>query len=678
LLVPDQENIAYEAIMEAAQRTERRIRPMKKRRSSMRLTVLLVFAAVLSACSAERSAGTLDEAADQQMERAQADDHPADIDGSLTKDRSEDAKESPFLQDKNLPPLAERLPEVPKVANELPEDYLTPEIGVYGGTLRTARLDASNDSAVFIIQNEPLVNSPGVLGEAITPNIVQDYQVSEDQRTFTFTLRKGMKWSDGHPLTMEDVKFAVEDVLFNEELTPSFPLWLKSGASEDGKPFTFTAVDEYTFQIRFDKPYGGFLIQLAVQGWRGYTDLIKPKHYLEKYHIKYTPLEELEPLIAEAGFGKGEWTQLFGLMDVLNSEITYPQAIGFPVLSPYVMVSHGDKIVFERNPYYFKVDAAGNQLPYIDRIESTWVQDLEMLNLKILSGEIDHSYEYATVQKAPLLKENEQKGGYKLYINSLHRTANDIHLNLTYDDPVWRQVVRDVRFRKALNLALDKQEISDTLFLGFSKPAEIQGTERDLEEANRLLDEMGLAKGRNGFRNGPDGKPFVIPFEISTANADFAPLAELITEQWKEIGIQVTVKSIDSALWGTRNSANALQATIQFTPGPVQWARHEWGQNIWAPLWEQWWSSGGTKGEEPPQEVKDLFQSIFQLRELSLDEALKKRDDIKKSFAENYWYFIHTQDIPAPVAVNAKIGNISEAGWGIAQNFAGEQWFFKP
>lgn len=511
----------------------------------------------------------------------------------------------------------------------------------------------------------------------ITPNVLKDYKVSADQKQFTFTLREGMKWSDGQPVTIDDVKFAVEDVLFNKELTPVFPLWLKSAADANGQPFTFTVIDGNSFQIGFDRAYGGFLMQLAVQGWRGYTDFLKPKHFLRNYHVKYTPPEKLEPLIKAAGFGPGDWTKLFSSKDVLNNEITQPKAVGFPVLSPYMQVRSGNVIEFERNPYYFKIDAKGNQLPYIDKLESTLLQNVETAILKIMAGEVDHSYEYVTIPKVAMLKENEKKGHYKVYINKLHRTANDIELNLTYDDPVWRQVVRDIRFRKALNLALDKKEIVNAVFLGFAKPSPIEGADRNLQEANRILDEMGMKKGPDGMRLGPDGKKFAIPIEVSSYYDDFIQLGELVVEQWRELGLDVTVKKIDNTLWTTKNQANQLQATINFTPGPVQWARQEWGQNMWAPLWDKWWNTGGKQGEEPPAEAKALFQSIFTLRELPLQDALVKRADIRKNIGENYWYFIHSEDIAAPVAVNEKLGNFTDKGWGIAQNFAGEQWFFR-
>ncbi|MFC6226620.1 ABC transporter substrate-binding protein [Paenibacillus allorhizosphaerae] len=587
-------------------------------------------------------------------------------------------KQSPLLDGKGLPDIAERLPKEPKLTNEMPPELLTYQIGSYGGTLRTARTDVNTDNTVFIIENEPLVNTPGLLGSEVTGNVLKSYQVSDDQKQFTFRMREGLKWSDGQPVTTEDVKFAVEDVLLSEELTPGgLPPWLKSAADSAGAPMAFEVIDDYTFKISFDKPYGGFLMQLAVQGWRGYNDLLKPKHYLKQFHAKYTPPEKLEPLIKEAGFPSGDWAKLFNLKDIINTEITHPQAVGFPVLSPYMQVKAGDTIEFERNPYYFKVDAAGQQLPYIDKLRSSLVQNVEMVILKIMSGEIDHSYEYVTIPKLPLLKEQEKKGGYTLYLTKLHRTANDIHLNLTYKDPAWRKVVQDVRFRKALNLALNKKEIVDSVFFGMAKPSPIQDTTFDLKEANRILDDMGMTKGADGFRVGPDGKKFAIPFEISSSNQDFIKLGQVVTEQWRLLGLDVTMKQIDSALWDTRNKANELMATVMFTPGPVQWSRQEWGQNIWAPLWDRWWNTGGKEGEEPPPEAKAYLQSIFELREVSLQQAEKKRDEIRANLGWNLWYFVHAEDVVLPVAVNSRIGNFSDKGWGIAYNFAGEQWFFK-
>jgi len=589
-------------------------------------------------------------------------------------------KDSPYFQGKGLPPVANRMPKEPKITNEMPTDELKYQTGKYGGTLRTVRTDINWDADVFLVNEESLINSPGREGKEITPNIVKSYEVSTDQKEFTFVLRDGMKWSDGQPVTMEDVKFAVNDVLMNKELTPTFPAWLCAAGKAAGNPMTFEAIDNLTFKIKFDQPYGGFLIQLSVNGnGRGYADFIKPAHYLKKYHKTYANAAELEKAIVDAKFKSGEWVNLFNKMDIIYYEVNNPEAIGFPQLTPWILTKNGDVKILERNPYYFKMDSEGQQLPYIDQIQSTLVQNLEMVTMKILAGEVDHSYEWAVMSKIALYKENEAKGGFKTYINTkLHRTGTDIFLNMTYKDANWRKVVQDIRFRQALNLALNKQEIADTVYYGYAKLGQIQGTEFNLAAANKLLDEMGMTKGTDGFRKGPDGKKFTIPFEYAPHMTEFTAMAQLVAEQWKMLGLDVQLKQIDTALWGTRSAANELQCTLLWSSGLVmEWNFADWSNNLWGPLWNTWYTSNGKQGEKPPQDVLDFYKLADDLQQLSFADAKQKGPaDIRANLKKNLWLFMPTQDIIQPVCVNAKIRNFADAGLAYGQNFAGEQWWF--
>lgn len=585
-------------------------------------------------------------------------------------------RQSPYLEGKNLPPVKDRLPADYKITNEMPANQLKYEIGTYGGTLRTVTSVPDWDADVFVMNNEPLLNTPGILGDQITGNVLKDYKMSDDQKTFTFFMRKGLKWSDGQPVTTEDVRFAVEDVLFNEELTPIFPIWLRSGGQSDGTPMKLEIVDDYTFKISFDRPYGGLLIRLAIQGWRGYNDLLKPAHYLKQFHKKYTPLEKLEPLIKEAGFQPGEWVNLFNLKDVTEREMSHPEAVGFPVLYPWMLTKYSESgTTYERNPYYFKVDPAGNQLPYIDKIQSTIVQDIEMVAMKTIAGEVDFSRESAALIKMPLYKENE-KNGYKALLANMHVTPTDIFLNLNYDDPNWQKVVQDVRFRKALSLALNRKEIIDTIYFGFAKPGNIEDPTFDLAQANKLLDDMGMQKDASGRRLGPDGKVFTIPFEIGAQAPDIVPLTQLVVEMWKELGLNVTMKTIDQQLWSTRREANQLQATMIWTHTPL-WYMGDWGTGYWAPVWDKWHSSGGKQGAEPPEAVKKLFQLIDEAAAATPEEAKKKIDQVKQEMKNNIWYFIPISEVKQPLIVNAKLHNIpNDASFAIATNFSGEQFFF--
>jgi len=593
-----------------------------------------------------------------------------------TKVTSTGYSQAPSLDGKGLPPVKDRLPVQPKLVNEEPSDLLNYTIGTYGGTLRTVTSTPNWDADVFVMDNEPLLNTPGILGSQITGNILQGYKVSPDQKTFTFTMRKGLKWSDGQPVTVQDVKFAFDDVLFNKELTPVFPAWLRSGGKVDGQPLKFDVINDYTFQISFSEPYGGFPILLSIKGWVGYTDLLKPFHFLKQYHKKYADPVVLAQEIKKAGFKKGDWVKLFQTKDVLNWDLPNPKAIGFPVLYPWMLVKKtATTEYFDRNPYYFKVDSAGNQLPYIDNIQSSMVQSMDMEVMSVLAGNVDFQRQDAALNKMPLYKENESHG-YKAIMSKLHVTPTDIFLNETYKDPVWRKVVQDVRFRQALSLAMNRKDIINDIYYGFADPGIIENPAFNLDEANKLLDDMGMKKGPDGYRVGPDGKKFVIPFEVAAIAPDVVPLTELVMAQWRSLGLDVTMKTIDPTLWGTRNAANQLRATVGWVHTQL-WYMGDWGQGYWGPLWNEWYTTGGKQGEKPPADVEKLYNLINQVSVSSPDEAQKAIEQVHQELGKNLWFFVPIENVKQPVIVNAKLGNVTDKGYAIGLNFSAEELYYK-
>lgn len=649
-----------------------------KKVSIMLLSLLFLTVAILVGCSNKPVVGPT--VAPEDSQAPVESETPAESQAPEESKAPEKMvyKQSPFLEGKGLPPVEERLPKEPKITNEMPDELLDYEIGTYGGTIRSANSSIDYNPNLFVMNNEPMINTPGILGEEITPNIVKGFEVTPDQKEFTFYMREGLKWSDGQPVTTEDVRFAVEDVLYNEKLTPGIPAWLRSGGTASGTPVALEVIDDFTFKLKFDEPYGGFLVRLAIQGWRGYTDLLKPAHFLKDYHEKYADADELKEKTKEAGFNEEEWWNLFNDKDILNNELVSSKAIGFPVLYPWMAVNKTETSVeFERNPYYFKVDPEGNQLPYVDKLVNNLVENMEVVTMKILTGEIDFAYGMLTsMPKIPLYKENEDKGGYNIYMTKYHTTPTDIHLNLTYEDPVWREVVQDIRFRKALNMAIDREEIIDAVYYGFGEPGKIIDSTFNLEEANKLLDEMGMTKGSDGFRVGPDGKKFTIPFEIGGQVVDMAPVTELVVEQWRALDLDVTMKSIDAALWSTRNSANELQATIMFTHTPL-WYQGDFGQQLWGPLWNLYNTSGGKQGEEPPADVQKLYDLIANSSVASPDEGRQMIEEVKSEIGKNIWYFIWAENVRQPFIAKKNLGNMSDKGFSIACGFSGEQFFFR-
>jgi peptide/nickel transport system substrate-binding protein len=597
-------------------------------------------------------------------------------------------REAPMLAELvkqgKLPRVEERLPEKPFVVGPgvliSKRDLPDWRVGKYGGTLRNVHTVADWAPDVFCMNNEPLLIAPGIGTSGIKGNIVESFEVRDNNRVFTFRLRKGLKWSDGHPVTTEDIRFTYEDVLLNEKLNPTLPAKFRVGKDPKGEPMKLEIIDELTFRITFPKPNGGFLRILSIENWAGYTDLLKPAHYLKQFHIKYTPLEKLKPLLEKEGF-REEWWKLFDLKDFTNFEQTQAKSIGFPVLTPWILVkAAGGVYEWERNPYYFKVDTAGNQLPYIDRIVSTLVQDVEMANMRALTGEVDWMREGTSLIKVPLYREYGEKAGFRIALLDNHATRA-FYLNLTYKDPVWRKIVQDVRFRRAITLAINRKEIIDSIYYGFVSLPETVPSEYDIAEANKLLDQMGLDKrDQEGYRLRPDGKVLNMLIECGAQAPDLLPLSELIVEYLKNIGIKATLKRIDPQLWSQRNSANEIQATVYYCHD-LGWDNSFTSRvvEVMGPLWRAWYDSDGKQGEEPPAWVKKAYE-IDKKRWESVTGSEEynrlRRDGL--SWHRQYIPIITiVEKIKLPMIVSARLGNIPKSGQAIAANFSVEQIFFE-
>lgn len=600
--------------------------------------------------------------------------------------------EAPLLKELvkagKLPPLDQRLPKEPKVLskerNEVPAEDINFEIGRYGGTLRSVRPDPNWNPDIFVMCDEPLLSAPGILAIGIKGNVLKGYDVSPDEKVFTFYLREGLKWSDGVPVTTEDILFTYEDVLLNDKITPTFPRWMRARNRADGEPMKLEVIDKYRFRISFTEPYGGFPSWLTIIGWKGYTELLKPKHYLKQFHTKYTPLEKLEPEIKKEALAKGEWWTLFNLRDILNWELTSQRSVGFPTLNPWMMVeATPTTTTFERNPYYFKVDSAGNQLPYIDRIKDVLVANVEVSTMKAIGGEVDFLREDATLNKLDLYKANAEKAGYRVQLLDMHVDPVGLHFNQTYPDPTWQKVVRDSRFRKAVTLAINREHMIDSIYFGFAVPTRDVPSEYNPSKANALLDEMGLSKrDAEGYRLGPDGKTFIVPFEIAMLAPDIVPVTELVVAYLKDVGIKATMKTIDPGLWETRAAANELMATSMWNHAPLWWGwsgPFGWGdidRFDWS-LWWNWFDTGGKIGEEPPAVIKKFLE----LRESSVtvppERSLEIVKEYKKLMYDEVFFVQLLTEVKYPLIVNKKLGNVPHKGFAIAGNFAGEQLFFK-
>jgi peptide/nickel transport system substrate-binding protein len=623
-----------------------------------------------------------------------------------------------------LPAVEDRLPENPKISDEISPEYLDYQIGSYGGTLRLVTKVVNWDADGFVGQEEALLTCESVTSDTITPNIVESYTANEDNSVFTFTLRKGLKWSDGVEVTMEDFEFAINNYVFNEELTPVVASYMRDGGVADGQPFTFTVVDDSTFTIAFNGSYGGFPVHLSIAGWKGYTDLLKPAHYLKQFHKDYAEechgsldayYEFIKPYAAALGYDDPTadlvWTYVFNQVDMTNWELTDPNDAltsvyfaglidqNIPVLYPWYMQSSENGVTtWVRNPYYFKVDADGQQLPYIDYITSTLVEDMEMVQLKYMTGEADFGRESATIDNISLYRENEEKAGITAYVTSMHNNPTDVSININYglntdgtvkddaDSQAWQEVVNDVRFRQALMYAIDAEEILDSVYSGFGEVNSTYSSTGDTDAANALLDEMGMLDIDNdGYRETPSGKKLQWQIWNYAEANDIVPVCELCVEFWSEIGLHATTYTTESTLLSTSQEANEIPMRIAWVHSTQLWHYRDWFTGSWAPLYQDWVDKGGLSGDlagstdylEPPQDYKDfrlMIDSLFTVDPVTaVNEVLPQ---LNTWMGEHLYIIEPLINVQQCVIINSDIGNVPTGGVGISWNFSFEQLYY--
>ncbi len=583
--------------------------------------------------------------------------------------------QAPMLDALDLPPVAERLPLYPKIANGIIPTNVSFSIGQYGGTLRTVTPNAEWNPNTWAMTNEPLMNTPGILGDTITGNVLHRYEMSEDETTFTFYLREGMKWSDGVPVTMEDVAFTINDFWLNSDLNASLPTWFYSST---GTPLTFEVIDDNAFRFTFDVPNGGFLVTMAIKNWVGYTEVIKPAHYLKNLHKDYADEATLAEWDAKYDYEPTDWVAAFHAADITNWEANSPLAIGFPTLNAWRIVSADETLTtFERNPYYFKVDAEGNQLPYIDYLTSEHMQSTEAVNLKLISGEVDYNVFETALTNMALYLQNADANGYKVVMSDWHVTPTDIYINLGYPDDTWRAVVQDVRFRQAINYAFSRDEVIDAIYSGFAEPSTMIDSEYSPDKAEALLDEMGMAYGDDGYRTCPDGTPFAINLDFVDRTPDMKMVAELFTAFMEDIGIKVNTKMMDISLYDQRDGANEVQATVMWSE-VIWYNQGKWQNMEIAQFYWDWWETKGAKGIEPPEDIKELFTITDSMGSLPPSKALATYDAYIQNWHDNVWAIRYMSSIKQPIIANQKLMNVDiiNGTWGIGLTFNGELFYF--
>jgi peptide/nickel transport system substrate-binding protein len=576
-------------------------------------------------------------------------------------------QEAPMLTGRGLPPISERLPLRPAI-------IVPPEQnGPYGGTW--ARYVPSVGEGLHVEVNWYL-NQTGFVrwaadGSRLLPDLAESFSMAADARSITFVLRERLRWSDGRPMTSDDVRFWWDAIANDMAVSggPPTPL-IEAGARLE-------TPDARTVRFVLEKPNSLILERFAYEMW-GSDATACPRHYLQPFHPSGRPRELLDAEARAEGFT--------GWADRFRNRWSWRNP-DCPRMWAWVMQTPppATTVVLERNPYYPKVDPEGRQLPYIDRLTFT-LTDVESVALKLMRGDSAMQDRYLRPKDYPMLLAHQEHGGYRLR-RWLGAPLISISLNRGHRDPSLRALMEDGRFARALSLACDRHELIELFTFGSGRASQpvphpsspfhdagLAGRDlaHDPAEAARLLDALGCRRGSDGMRLRPDGVP--LRLQLETASADLIEAGQVIAQQWRSVGVALDVRLYARELYYARkgnaehdalidtfggNETNPLLDPRAYVPGA--------GESNWAGLYGHWLASKGVSGLEPPA---DLRQTIADweaiIASTDTDERRRRFSDILARQAERRSLIgLYTLPAPALVVRNdmRNVPQVAVTGW---------------
>ncbi len=571
-----------------------------------------------------------------------------------------------------LPPVEARLPQVP-----LKMDFAASgqQLGQYGGTLSMLMGKEKDTRRMTVYGYARLVRYDEKLN--LVPDIVESVDIEQD-RVFTFHLRPGHHWSDGSPFTSDDFRYWWQDVANNDQLYPVGP---PAELMINGKFPEVSFPDAVTVRYAWNDPNPEFLAHLASATP---LYLYAPAHYLKQFHIKYTEAYKLAERVLDEG--KRDWAALHTAMGRLyradNPDL--------PVLQPWhqTTASPSSRYLFQRNPFFHRVDPQGRQLPYIDTV-IMGITESKLISAKAATGETDLQAQYLRFNDFTLLKRNEKDYKYRVTLWPIAKGAHQaLYPNLNHNDPVWRELFRDVRFRRALSMGIDRHEINQVIYYGMAvegqntllarsplyKPEyRTSWTQFDIKQANKLLDEIGLTeKDLSGTRKLPDGRLLEIIVETFDGTSEQADVLQLIADKWRQLGIKLHIKP--SNLDNVRRRVYAGEALMTISSGlengiataansphelaPVQQDYYQW------PKFGQFRETHGVAGLAPDfpeaQQLMSLLDDWYQA------DSTEQRRDIWQQMlqinADNLFSIGILAGVMQPVIINSRLHNVPDKG----------------
>ncbi|MEM7207290.1 MAG: ABC transporter substrate-binding protein [Pseudomonadota bacterium] len=578
----------------------------------------------------------------------------------------------PLVESGDLPPIEKRLPQYPEVVSL--EGEFSP--GTHGGELRMLMGKQKDIRQLVIYGYARLVGYTPTL--EMKPDLLQSIEIKEG-RIFTLKIRKGHKWSDGHPFTSEDFRYYWEDIANDPELSKSGP---PSDLLIDGEAPKVEYLDKYTVRYSWSQPNPFFLPALA--GPRPLY-IYKPAHYLKQFHKRYQSDDRIAELIEE--YSSRNWMGVHVNRD-RPYKATNPD---LPTLQPWMNTTFppSERFIFKRNPFYHRVDTNGRQLPYIDRVAVN-IASSKLVPAKTGADESDLQARYLRMDNYTFLKQASKRGNFDV---RLWRTAKGAHIalfpNLNTNDESMRRYLHDVRFRRALSLAINRYEINQVVYFRlvlesnntvlpecplFRPEYQKSWIEYDLQHANDLLDELGLTeRDDRGVRLLPDGRPLEILIQTAGESTEQTDVLELIHDSWLQAGVKLY--SVPSTREVFRNRIFSGDAVMSIWSGlanamptantsPKELAPSSKYQYQW-PKWGQYFQTGGKSGEPPTlPEVQELADLNAQWRRATTAED---RTDIwhkMLSIHRDQMYSIGIiTGVQHPIVVNKHLHNVPQDGF---------------
>ncbi|MET0597647.1 MAG: ABC transporter substrate-binding protein [Mesorhizobium sp.] len=570
-----------------------------------------------------------------------------------------------------LPPLAERLPKRPLVV-ELAALGRSP--GRSGGEVRSLIGSQKDIRLMTIYGYARLVGFDEKL--AFRPDILESYE-SDGDRVFTFHLREGHKWSDGSPLTTEDFRYTWEDVWLNEDLSSG---GVPRAMLVDGKPPRFEVVDPLTIRYSWDGPNPDFLPSLAAPQALG---LVLPAEYMRQFHKKYQDEDKLKELMKKNKAKK--WTALH----IRMARQYRPENPALPTLDPWRNTTKppAEQFVFERNPYFHRVDETGQQLPYIDRFILN-VSSSSIIPAKAGAGETDLQAMGIDFTDYAFLKDAEKR--YPVKVSLWKRTLGSrlaLLPNLNTADAAWKPLLRDVRTRRALSLAINREEINKAVFYGLGtasadtvlpdsplfQPAFAQAwIAFDPDQANALLDAVGLTeRDDDGIRLLPDGRAAQVVVETAGESTLETDVLELVTDHWRQVGIALFIRTSQRDVFRSRALGGQIMMsmwsgldngvpTANMNPGglaPTVSDQLQW------PLWGSYYESNGQVGEPPDlPEAARLVELLKTWRASAVEvDRTKAWTEMLSLYTDNVFSIGIVNGTQQPVLATARLKNMPDA-----------------